>query len=263
MKHPYFLRLAYLGAGFHGWQIQSSLQSVQAELWTALRSFDPTAPMPQGTGRTDSGVHAKAQGVLAHLSRPWEPYRLQAALNAYLPQDVRVMSVLEAPEGFFPRQHAVAKRYVYRIQEGPAEDPFSHGRRWHIHGATALDRGAMLAASRVLIGEHDFSSFRHKECVARSPLRQIHSIRLEESWPLLDLVFEGNRFLMHQVRIMTGTLVDIGKGRIQPDAMGSILAARDRKQAGHTAPPEGLYLDEVWYQAKWRIGAPCPWGEPD
>jgi len=221
MTFPYFLRVAYLGTKFHGWQIQTNLRSVQGQLWEALRSFEPQAPMPQGTGRTDSGVHARAQGVLVHLTRSWDLYRLLAALNAHLPCEVRVMSAQLAPEGFFPRQHAVAKRYVYRLQEGPAEDPFSHSRSWHIQGAVPLDRDAMFQAAKSLVGEHDFSSFRHKECVALSPVRVIHSVQLTGAWPWLDLVFEGNRFLMHQVRIMAGTLVDIGKGRLAAEEMAT------------------------------------------
>jgi tRNA pseudouridine38-40 synthase len=261
MAFPYFLRLAYLGTNFFGWQIQSHLRSVQGDLWKALRALEPEAPMPQGTGRTDAGVHARAQGVLLQAQKFWEPYRLLAALNAHLPWDARVMAACPAPEGFFPRHHAVAKRYIYSLQEGPAEDPFLSGRRWHLHGAASLNQAAMLQASRSLIGEHDFSSFRHQECAAKSPIRNIHAIRLIPQGSGLDLVFEGNRFLMHQVRIMAGTLVDIGKGRILAEALPGILAARDRRCAGFTAPPHGLYLDEVWYQAEWNLGPPCPWGE--
>lgn len=261
MTFPYFLRLAYVGTEFHGWQIQSCLRSVQGELWRALRALDPEAPMPQGTGRTDAGVHARAQGVLVETRKPWIPYRLLAALNAHLPPEARVMAVRPAPEGFFPRHHAVAKRYVYGLQEGPAEDPFSRGRRWHVYGSEPLDRKTMFEAAQCLVGEHDFSSFRHQECAAKSPIRVIHAIRMEARGSGLDLIFEGNRFLMHQVRIMTGTLVDIGKGRIPADALPGILEARDRRRAGHTAPPQGLCLEEVWYQAAWGMGDPCPWGE--
>ncbi|HNX93632.1 MAG TPA: tRNA pseudouridine(38-40) synthase TruA [Holophaga sp.] len=261
MDVPFFLRVAYLGSGFHGWQIQSHLRSVQGDLWTAIRAFSPEAPMPQGTGRTDAGVHARAQGVLVTLERSWEPYRLLAAINAHLPHDVRVMEVHPAPDGFFPRQHAIAKRYVYRIQEGPAENPFHHDRCWHIQGAQTLDRTAMLNASRSLIGEHDFSSFRHKECVALTPIRKIYDIRFEGAGSSLDIIFEGNRFLMHQVRIMSGTLVDIGKGRIAENAVPEILHARNRQRSGRTAPPQGLYMEKVWYQSRWGIGDPCPWGD--
>ena len=263
MPFPFFLRLAYVGTDFYGWQIQTRLRSVQGELWRALQAIDPDAPMPQGTGRTDAGVHAHAQGVLILAARPWDPYRLMAALNAHLPRDARVMRAHPAPEGFFPRQHAVAKRYVYRLQEGPAEDPFERGRRWHVHGAVPLEREAMVEAAHALVGEHDFSSFRHKECAARSPIRTIHAVRLVSDGPCMDLVFEGNRFLMHQVRIMTGTLVDVGKGRIQSQALPDILAARDRRTAGSTAPPQGLYLDEVWYQSAWGLGEPSPWPQVD
>lgn len=262
MPFPFFLRVAYLGTAFHGWQIQTSARSVQGELARALRTLDPDAPLPQGTGRTDAGVHARAQGVLVVLQRPWEPYRLLAALNAHLPSDARVVMARPAPEGFWPRQHAVAKRYRYRIQEGPAFDPFEHGRSWHVHGVERLDRAAMETAAQALVGTHDFSSFRHQECAARSPIRTVHQVRLEPETGGFSLVFEGDRFLMHQVRIMTGTLVEVGKGRRGPEAISRILEARQRSQAGITAPPEGLWLDEVWYQARWGLGPVSPWGEP-
>jgi tRNA pseudouridine38-40 synthase len=261
MGTPYFLRLAYVGTSFHGWQIQTSLPSVQRELWKALQAVDPGAPMPQGTGRTDAGVHALAQGVLIHASRIWEPYRLLKALNAHLPFTVRVLQAEPAPEGFFPRQHAVAKRYVYRVSEGPAENPFEHGRRWHLRGSRRLDREAMAEAAAGLLGRHDFSSFRCAECAAESPVRTLHRVDLQGAGALLDLVFEGDRFLMHQVRIMAGTLLEVGRGRLPASGLEGILQARDRSRAGPTAPAEGLWLEQVWYQAKWGIGEPSPWPE--
>jgi len=261
MAIPYFLRVAYVGTGFYGWQIQTSLRSVQGELWKALQALDPGAPMPAGTGRTDAGVHAEAQGVLVLMQREWDPYRLLAALNAHLPWDARVMAAEPAPEGFFPRAHAVAKRYVYRIQEGPAADPFQHLRRWHVYGAQPLDRAAMAEAASHLVGAHDFSSFRHAECAALSPDRKVYRIGLEGHGPALDLAFEGNRFLMHMVRIMAGTLVEVGKGRYRAADLADILAARDRRKAGITAPPHGLCLERVWYQRRWAIGEASPWPE--
>jgi tRNA pseudouridine38-40 synthase len=261
MAFPYFLRCAYVGTGFAGFQIQSVLRSVQGDLWKALRAFDPAAPMPQGTGRTDAGVHARAQGVLVQMTKPWDPYRLLAAFNAHLAPDVRIMEARPAPEGFFPRAHAVAKRYVYRIQEGPAADPFLHLRRWHVHGAEALDRAAMAEACGHLQGVHDFSSFRHQECAALSPVKEIYAITLDGRAPALDLVFEGNRFLMHMVRILSGTLVEVGKGRYRAQDLPAVLEARDRAKAGITAPPHGLCLEKVWYQRRWGIGEPSPWPE--
>ena len=261
MAVPYFLRLAYLGTRFHGWQIQTSLPSVQRELWKAQQAFDPAAPMPQGTGRTAAGVHALAQGVLVHTARPWDPYRLLAAFNAHLPDAIRVMEAFPAPPGFFPRQHAVAKRYVYRIAEGPAENPFEHGRRWHLHGRRSLDRSAMSAAAAFLPGRHDFSSFRCAECAAESPVKTLFKVDLQGSGALLEIHFEGDRFLMHQVRIMSGTLVEVGRGRLPPERITAILAGRNRSLAGPTAPADGLWLEKVWYQAKWGIGEPSPWPE--
>lgn len=260
MSHPFFLTVAYAGAAFHGWQIQSSLRSGQGELWKALQRFDPGAPMPQGTGRTDAGVHARAQGVLIHATRDWEPYRLLAALNAHLPRDLRVMAVRPSPEGFFPRQHAVAKRYVYRLGLGPAEDPLLAAFRWHLHQAARLDLEAMVAAVPPLLGTHDFSSFRCADCAAQTPVRTLHGIHVVPVEGGADLVFEGSSFLMHQVRIMTGTLVEVGRGRRDAASMALILSSRNRAQAGMTAPPWGLCLEKVWYEAKWDLGEPSPFG---
>jgi tRNA pseudouridine38-40 synthase len=261
MSLPYFLTVAYAGAGFHGWQIQSSLRSGQGELWKALQCFDAGAPMPQGTGRTDAGVHARAQGVLIHTTRAWEPYRLLAALNAHLPRDLRVMAVRSAPEGFFPRQHAVAKRYVYRLGLGAAEDPLLAAFRWHVHQAAPLDLEAMVAAVPPLLGTHDFSSFRCADCAAKTPVRTLHGIRVAPVAGGAELVFEGSSFLMHQVRIMTGTLVEVGRGRRAAGSLEGMLQARDRRLAGLTAPPEGLCMEKVWYEARWGIGEPSPFGE--
>ncbi|WP_306591785.1 tRNA pseudouridine(38-40) synthase TruA [Geothrix sp. 21YS21S-4] len=261
MTHPYFLTVAYAGAGFHGWQIQTELRSGQGDLWAALRALDPEAPMPQGTGRTDAGVHARAQGTLVRTSRAWEPYRLLAALNAHLRDDIRVMAAQPAPEAFFPRQHAVAKRYVYRLGQGPAADPLAAAFRWHVRGAAPLDLEAMAAAAAPLLGTHDFTSFRCAECVAKTPIRTLYGLRCEAHEGGVDLVFEGTSFLMHQVRIMAGTLVEVGRGRRRPDSLGALVAVRDRSLAGPTAPPHGLCLERVWYEAQWGIGEPSPWGE--
>lgn len=263
MSHPFFLTVAYAGAGFHGWQIQTSLRSGQGDLWTALQAFDPEAPMPQGTGRTDAGVHARAQGVLIQTSRTWEPYRLLSALNAHLPMDIRVMAVRHAPEGFFPRQHAVAKRYIYRLGLGAAADPLLSAFRWHVQQALPLDLEAMKAALAPLVGTHDFSSFRCAECVANTPIRTIHGIQLLPVEGGLDLVFDGTSFLMHQVRIMAGTIVEVGRGRRAAESLAVVLNSRDRRRAGMTAPPRGLCLEKVWYESRWGLGEPSPWGERD
>jgi tRNA pseudouridine38-40 synthase len=217
--------------------------------------------MPQGTGRTDAGVHARAQGVLIHTTRAWEDYRLLAALNAHLRPDIRVMSVQPAPEGFFPRQHAVAKRYLYRLGLGPAADPLQAAFRWHVHQARPLDLEAMALAAQPLLGTHDFSSFRCAECVAKTPVRTIHGIQILPVKGGVELIFEGSSFLMHQVRIMAGTLVEVGRGRRAKDSLADVLQSRDRRRAGLTAPPEGLCLEKVWYEARWGLGEPSPFGE--
>ncbi len=261
MTHPYFLKVAYAGGGFHGWQIQSVLRSGQGDLWKALQSFDPGAPLPQGTGRTDAGVHARAQGVLIYAARSWEPHRLLMALNAHLRGDIRVLAVQPAPEGFFPRQHAVAKRYVYRLGLGPAADPLQAAFRWQVHQADPLDLDRMAAAAAPLLGTHDFSSFRSSECGATTPVRTIHAIRIVPVEGGAELVFEGTSFLMHQVRIMAGTMVEIGRGRRPADSLVGVRRSRDRRCAGRTAPQDGLCLEKIWYEARWGVGEPSPWGE--
>lgn len=261
MAHPYFLRVAYDGTDFHGWQIQSVLPTVQGALGLALGAFDPAAPPPQGTGRTDAGVHAEAQGVLVRATRVWDPHRLLTALNAHLPATIRVMTAEVAPEGFLPRRDAVAKRYRYRLGEGPAAFPLDRAFRWHLFGKAPLDREAMAEAAAHWVGTHDFSSFRNRECVAEGPVRTLHALRLEAHPRGLDLVFEGNAFLMHQVRIMSGTLVQVGQGKLRAAQALEILVARRREAAGETAPPQGLCMERVWYAAKWGIGERSPWPE--
>ncbi len=261
MPYAYFLTVAYVGTAFHGWQIQSSLRSGQGDLWAAHRHLEAEASLPQGTGRTDAGVHARAQGVLIHSARAWEPYRLLTALNAHLAKDIRVLAVRPAPEAFFPRHHAVAKRYTYRLGFGPSPDPLTAHLRWHIYRKDRLDLSAMRQAIEPLLGSHDYSSFRCAECVAKTPVRTLHDLRLVETEGGAELVFEGTSFLMHQVRIMTGTLVEVGKGLRSPADMAALLGARDRRKAGPTAPPEGLCLEKVWYEARWGMGEPSPWGE--
>ena len=215
--------------------------------------------MPQGAGRTDAGVHAHAQGVLIWMEKHWDPSRLLAAINAHLPDDIRVMAVQPAPEGFFPRHHAVAKRYTYKLDEGPSANPFLGNRRWHLFGMKRLDRDKIMCAASCLVGTHDFSSFRCVECSAGTPVRHIFDVRLVARGSELNLVFEGDRFLMHQVRIMVGTLVEVGRGKIRPDNLPEILNSKDRRNAGITAPPHGLYLEKIWYSAEWGIGEPSPW----
>ncbi len=261
MRHSFYLRLAYDGATFHGWQIQTSLPTVQGELWRALRALDAEAPMPQGTGRTDSGVHAEAQGTVVKMLRDWDPYRLLAALNAHLPPTIRVMEAVPVPEAFYPRRHAVAKRYRYRLGMGPTAHPLERAIRWQLFRKEPLDQEAMAAAAALWIGTHDYSAFRHQECEAEDPVRTIHAIRLEPHRLGLDLVFEGSAFLMHQVRIMSGSLVQVGKGKILLADAPRILAERDRTQAGETAPAHGLCMEKVWYEARWGLNEPSPWGE--
>jgi tRNA pseudouridine38-40 synthase len=259
MSIPYFLHVSYVGTNFFGWQIQTSLRSVQRELWNAIKIIEPNLPIPMGTSRTDAGVHAKYQGVLIILEKEWDHYRLLSAINAHLPHDIRVMAVKGISELFSPRRHTVAKRYIYHIKEGYADDPLCYKRQWHIFGSLPLNKNNMAQAAKYLIGTHDFSSFRQRECSAKSPYKTIYDIVVKENNGVLDISLEGNSFLMHMVRIIVGTLVGVGKGRYSISDIENILAAKDRKQAWVTAPPYGLYLDYIWYQDYFGLNEPLLW----
>jgi len=261
MANPYFLRVAYVGTDFFGWQIQTSLRSVQAELWKAVQAFDPQAPMPAGTGRTDAGVHARAQGVLVQLGRAWEPYRLLAAINARLPWDVRVLTAQPAPDGFFPRAHAAAKRYVYRIQEGPAADPFHHLRRWHVYGAEALGPGRHGRRRRPPGGRPRFLQL--------PPLGMRGPHPAPEGLP--DRA--GRRRAGAGPGVRRQPLPHAhGADHGRDPGGGGEGALPGRGSAGHPRrpgppaggdhrAPHGLCLDQVWYQRRWGIGDPSPWPE--
>lgn len=257
--NSYFLHIAYVGSNFFGWQIQTCLRTIQGVLWKAIQTIDINVPMPVGTSRTDSGVHANYQGVLIRLKKEWNCYRLLSAINAHLPNDIKVMDVKAVPKEFFPRAHVIGKRYCYRIQEGPSKNPFLNDRTWHIFGSSPLNRADIQKAALFLVGTHDFASFRHKDCSALSTNKTIYSISFDNTDNELNIIFDGNSFLMHMIRIIVGTLIDIGKGRLNPNDMSNILQAKNRQQAGFTAPSCGLYLERIWYQTHWGINDLPPW----
>ncbi len=258
MSHPHFLRVAYLGTDFFGWQIQTA-QLYPGGPSKSSRALDAEAPLPQGPG-APTPASTPGPRVLVRPNVEWTASRLQAAPQRAAALRARVAAARGVDPAFWPR-HAVAKRYVYRLAQGPAEDPFDHATRWLVRGEARLDARAMAQAARALLGTHDFSSFRAVECAAAHPVRTIFRADVSAAPGGLDLVFEGNRFLMHQVRILAGTLVDVGRGRRDPASVAGLLAARDRTLAGPTAPPHGLCLEEVWYQARWGVGEPSPWPE--
>ena len=242
------LVLQYDGTDYVGWQRQATGTSIQGLIEEALHPIEGTAVTAHGAGRTDAGVHALGQVCSFKLSATIDQARLARALNAVLPADVRVASAIEAADGFHARFDATGKVYDYRIVNGPFISPFVRRYAWHV--IPPLDVGAMQDAAQVLIGEHDFTTFRGAGSEAHTSVRTIRRIAWSGSGgpdDPLTIRFEGNGFLRHMVRSIAGTLVEIGLGRWPANAMKEILESRDRTRAGKTAPALGLFLVEVKY----------------
>ncbi len=252
------LTIAYDGSGFVGWQRQAEGVSIQGLLEDALSRLDGRAVIVIGAGRTDAGVHARAQVASVQIQRAMDVADIRRAVNAVLPPSVRVLAVEEAPPGFNARRAARAKTYWYRIARSEVLSPFDRLHAWHVR--FPLDLGAMAEAARLVEGEHDFTAFRAAGSDAATSVRTIRqsSIREEATGgplaasapgdlPVLVYDVTGDGFLRHMVRNIVGTLVEIGAGRFPVQAMADVLAGRDRARAGPTAPATGLVLACVEY----------------
>ena len=242
--------LAYDGAGFVGWQRQASGTSIQGLLEDALRELDERDVPVTGAGRTDAGVHALGQVASFSLARAMAPDVLVRAMNARLPDAIRVLAATEAPAAFHARFDARKKTYRYRLWNGDVMSPFERAQAWHVSGA--LDVEQMAAAARLIEGRHDFAAFQGAGSATVTTEREIFSSRIavaDSHGRACVIVYEitGNGFLRHMVRTIVGTLVEIGRGRQSAAWMGELLASRDRAGAGPTAPPEGLFLVGVEY----------------
>lgn len=244
------LVLAYDGTGLHGWQVQPDLPTVQGLLLEAVRPLFGGDVRAVGASRTDAGVHALRQTVSLTGQARLAPSTLQAALNARLPEAVRVMEAVEAPAGFDARRAAVGKRYAYLIDTGPVASPLA--RRWAWHVPTPLDAGAMRAALQALRGRHDFSAFCAAPGRDADPSCRVDTIRIARRKALLAVLVSADRFLHHMVRNVVGSAVEIGRGARPPAWLAAVLEGRDRRQAGPTAPAHGLVLVRVRYGASAR-----------
>jgi tRNA pseudouridine38-40 synthase len=255
MARNFRLTLAYDGSEFHGWQVQPGKATVQGTLQEALQRLLPAAlrhpaPLPQGSGRTDAGVHALAQVASVELDSPIPAANLRTALNDILPPAIRVLEVAEAPPEFHARRSAKGKTYRYRIFRGDVCPPFLA--RYVTHYPYPLDEGAMAAAARAVVGEHDFTSFAAVDAEkgkdeGASNVRTISDSRFVRDGDELVYTVSGSGFLHHMVRNLMGTFLLVGKGTLQADDIARILAAKDRSAAGATAPANGLYLVKVEY----------------
>jgi tRNA pseudouridine38-40 synthase len=243
----YALELEYDGAGLTGWQRQAVGLAVQQVLEAAAARLSLAAPpVATAAGRTDAGVHAEAMVVQLDLDRAIAPDKLRDALNFHMrPHAVAVLRAAPAAEGWHARFSAISRAYRYRILDRTARPALLAGRVWHIDHR--LDVAAMDAAARLLLGRHDFTSFRAAACQAKSPVRTLDRLEVARCGDMVEIVAEARSFLHHQVRNMAGTLKLVGEGRWPVARVAAALDARDRAAAGPTAPAEGLSLTGVRY----------------
>jgi tRNA pseudouridine38-40 synthase len=249
---PHFkLTVAYDGAGFVGWQRQASGTSIQGLIEAALTAIDGRAVDVAAAGRTDAGVHALGQVVSFTLQRAIDADTILRALNAHLPESIRVRAAQEAPPDFHARFSSARKTYRYRIWNGGVVDPFERGRVWQVP-APMLDVAAMARAAACFEGQHDFAAFQAVGGQAQTTVRTMTVARVDveprDRDALVTFTITGDGFLRHMVRIMAGTLVDVGRGRRDAASAVEALVRRARSSAGRTAPAEGLFLVGVEYE---------------
>ncbi len=251
------LVLEYDGTRHVGWQVQPNGPSIQAEVERALETLHRAPRRVVAAGRTDAGVHARGQ-VASFFER--DPLPLDAyvkGMNALLPPEVAVRAASLEPDGFDARRSASGKRYRYAIENGPTRAPLSRLAAWQLF--RPLDAGAMRAAAAHLVGRHDFASFQASDCECAHAVRDLRRCDvLGEGGGRIEVVVEATAFVKHMVRNVVGTLVEVGHGRRAPASIPALLAARDRRLAGATAPARGLCLEEVFYGDRGAGGASQP-----
>jgi tRNA pseudouridine38-40 synthase len=256
------LTIAYDGSDFAGWQVQPGKQTIQGMLQRALRRITGHQVHVVGSGRTDAGVHALGQVASCTLEWRDTAARLGCALNAHLPETIVVRQAIDAVDDFHAIRDAVAKRYRYQLQFGGPRDVFDYRYRWFLRGA--VDVEAMRDAAARFVGRHDFVSFQAAGSARKTTTRHVHHCEVIEQAAVvrgvterepgrtaaaryLAIEVEADGFLYNMVRILVGTLVQIGRGKHPPTRMDELISARNRDLAGPTAPPHGLFLVRVDY----------------
>ena len=250
------LLLEYNGSRYHGWQIQPQVTTIQGTLEACLTRLTNTPVRVHAAGRTDAGVHARGQVVHFDTASRLSPAVLVRALNGMLPTDIVVHQAEDVSTDFHARYSAVRKTYAYIIHNAAIPSAFHAPYAWHI--TQPLDIAAMRLAASALVGDHDFSAFRAASCAARSPQRHLYRLTIRRSAARLVCVLCANGFLQHMARAIVGTLVMIGRGRCPASAMATILASKQRQQAGPTAPAHGLFLVRVLYGTSARPAEGVP-----
>jgi tRNA pseudouridine38-40 synthase len=242
----YRLTLEYDGGPYNGFQAQADQPTVQGALERAVKAFCGETVRVHAAGRTDAGVHATGQTVHIDLAKDWPAETVRNALNAHLRgEPIVVLDAEVAADGWHARFSATERRYRYRILNRPSPAALERGHVWHVK--TPLDAEAMHAAAQVLVGHHDFTTFRDLACQAKSPVKTLDVVTVLREGEEIVLVFEARSFLHRQVRSMTGSLAEVGLGRWTAADLKAALEARDRTACGPVAPADGLYLTGVSY----------------
>lgn len=239
------LKLQYDGTKYHGWQIQPNGITVQEKLTDAVEKVINKRVNIIGCGRTDAGVHALNYVCNFKTDSKIPVDKIPYALNTHLPADIRVFGAEQTDDGFHAKNSAVGKRYIYRILNSEFNDAFLCKYAWHYKFGLNVEN--MNNAAKAFLGEHDFIGFASSGLTVKTTVRTIHSLDIKKSGDILTIDIVGNGFLYNMVRIIAGTLVYVGSGKIDWRDMENIIASKCREKAGITAPPQGLFLKEVYY----------------
>ncbi|HAN30963.1 MAG TPA: tRNA pseudouridine(38-40) synthase TruA [Myxococcales bacterium] len=237
--------VAFDGAAFHGFQRQRSIRTVAGTLEQAWLTFQNEQVDARSSSRTDAGVHCRRMPVLLRTVSKIELKGIRFGLDHHLPEDLSVVDAEEVDASFHVRHDAIGTRYIYRIWSGRARDPTLRRDHWHV--PWKLDISAMSEAAAMMTGEHDYAAFRTSACTAQSTVRSLNNVQVHVDQQQVEIVVEGNAFLHNMVRIIAGTLIEVGQGRRTSDDVCEALRSGRRQDAGITAPAHGLTLDKVRY----------------
>lgn len=243
--HRYLLKISYDGTDYHGWQVQPNGITVQEQLQASMNKLYGFAPGITGCSRTDAGVHAYEFFCHFDLNNKIPVEGIINGLNSVLPADIRALDCFEVRNDFHSRYDAKAKTYMYVIYRGNIHDPFSA--RYSYNYSGKLNVSDIKHFCSTLVGEHDFAGFSSAGRSAQQTVRTLYSCEIEESGNLLTLTITGNGFLYNMVRIIVGTAIEVGRGRIDKNIALEIFKSKDRTLAGATAPAKGLFLKQVTY----------------
>lgn len=239
------LTIAYDGTNYSGWQVQPNGLAIQQVIEDALEQLLGERVQVRSSGRTDAGVHARGMAAAFTTSRDIPLRAFVEGTNRYLPDDIAILDAITVPDGFRPIGDALSKHYRYTILNSLVRSPIDRLYSWQVR--EPLDISAMVEAARYFIGKHDFAAFRASNCVAKTTMRRVDKVDIcvQDGFIFIDVTGAG--FLKYMVRVMAGTLVDVGRGRFAPEYVRWLLNDRDRKKAGVTAPACGLCLMKVDY----------------